>query len=61
MSIKIEGGATMGGIEYLLKRKPAENQRASNLLAERQDYEPALLYPWNSIRFQNVNALGGTT
>ena len=30
----------MGGIECLSKRKPAENQRVSNLLAERQALEP---------------------
>lgn len=29
--------------------------------AERQGYEPTLQYPWNSISYQYVNALGGTT
>ena len=39
MSIKTQWGEQWG-IKRLLKEKPAENQRASTLLAERQGFEP---------------------
>ena len=42
----------MGGIEYLSKRKPAENQRVSNLLAERQGFEPRV--PFSTTVFKTA-------
>ena len=33
----------------------------SAFIAEREGYEPTLQYPWNSISYQYVKALGGTT
>ena len=50
-----------GGIEYLLKRKPAENQRASNLLAERQGFEPATLTTYISATFLSKFQIGNET